>query len=258
MKAALAVPQLSAEVHENLQKIREFVLQAASHGADLILFPEAVLTGLVNCDDPAHDLLLGIEIPGPLTHEWAKLSKQTGLIMGLGVLEREGQALYDAALLITPDQGIVLHYRRITPGWHGPKADPHVYRQGTHIHTAHTHWGTFAFLICGDLFDDRLVTEIREKKPDFLLVPMARAFPEGSWDPKQWDQEKPFYIQQAKKAGAMTLITNYLADESLGEDRSFGGAMSVLPDGTLFAEYPIGQEGMLVVSLEKPWREEKP
>ncbi len=218
----------------------------------MIVFPEAVLTGLVNNDDPTHDLSFGIEVPGPEVQELVQLSTQTGMYIALGVLEREGKALYDTAILVTPERGVALRYRRVTPGWHGPKADPAIYRHGTGVECVQTPIGAFAFLLCGDLFDDSLVAEVRQRKPDFLLVPMARSLPDGSWDQKQWDAEKPFYFEQVRKAGVTTLLTNYLADETLGNDRSFGGAMVVLPDGTLHAEFPIGKEGMLVTSIEKP------
>lgn len=252
MKIALAVPQITNSRSKNLKKVIRFVEIALKQGSHLVCFPEAVLTGLVNNDDPSHDLSLGIEIPGPETEVLVSLSRKSSISIALGILERDGNTLYDSALLITPDQGIVLIYRRITTGWHGYKADPTVYRHGTQIRVAETHLGTFAFLICGDLFEDSLIAEIRTVNPDFLLVPFARSFPDGSRDQDKWNKEKTFYIEQVKKAGVTTLLTNYLADESLEEDWSFGGAMVVLPDGTLHAEFPIGKEGMLVTPIEKP------
>lgn len=249
MRVALVVPLITDSRSHNFQQVIRFTEMASRQGAQLVCFPEAVLTGLINNDNPDHDLTLGIEIPGSETEVLESLSEQTGISIALGILEREDKVLYDSAILITPEQGIVMKYRRITSGWHGNKADPQVYKHGTEITLARTKLGNFAFLICGDLFDEDLVAEVRCKKPDFLLVPFARSFPDGSWEQDKWEKEKPFYIEQVKKAGVTTLMTNYLADDSLVGDRSFGGAMVVMPDGTLIAEYPIGKEGMLVVDL---------
>jgi len=50
--------------------------------------------------------------------------------------------------------------------------------------------GSFAFLICGDLFDEHIRTKVRELQPDWLLHLMARSLEDGSFDQVQWDKEK--------------------------------------------------------------------
>lgn len=39
--------------------------------------------------------------------------------LGLGLLDRAGQRLYDAVLLLDSQGGVALHYRRIQPQWLG-------------------------------------------------------------------------------------------------------------------------------------------
>ena len=56
MKAALAVNKVTRDVPANLAGMEQLAEEAADAGADLVLFPEAALTGLINNDDPAHDL----------------------------------------------------------------------------------------------------------------------------------------------------------------------------------------------------------
>jgi predicted amidohydrolase len=65
MKAALVVNRVLPDVDANLANILKAAHAAADEGADLVVFPEAALTGLINNDDPAHDLPLGQPIPGP-------------------------------------------------------------------------------------------------------------------------------------------------------------------------------------------------
>lgn len=59
----------------------------------MVLFPEAALTGLINNDDPAHDLPLGEAIPGAATDALGAMARQRRIWLGIGVLEREGQRL---------------------------------------------------------------------------------------------------------------------------------------------------------------------
>ena len=250
MKAALVVNRVLPAVDANLAAILNMANEAADEGAELVVFPEAAVTGLVNNDNPVHDLPLGQTIPGPITEALAELCRERRLWLAIGLLEREGGRLYDTAVLLTTDGEIGLKYRRIHPGWHGRRADESVYCRGTELMKTRTAIGTFAFLICGDLFDDGLVQRIRDLGPDWLLFPFARAFDDGSHSQGRWDrEEKAQYQQRVKLVGVTTLMTNYLADERLDGDSSFGGAMVVSGDGFEIASFPLGKEGVLFVDL---------
>ena len=182
----------------------------------------------------------------------AEAARADSLYVAAGLLERNGDMLYDSAVLIAPDGEIALRYRRIDPHWHGPRADPSVYREGLDLPVAHTPLGSFAFVICGDLFDDDIVARVRQLKPDWLLFPFARCFDDGSYDQERWDrEEKPVYAERVASAGAVTLMANYLADRAF-DGGSFGGAMVVSGDGEVIAAYPLGRPGMLVLDLPLP------
>ena len=249
MKAALVVNRVLPDIDANLVTILSMAHEAADAGADLVLLPEAALTGLINNDDPSHDLRLGRTIPGPVTDVLGKLTSEKRIWLAIGILERESGKLYDSAVLLTPDGEIGLKYRRITPQWHGITADPSVYRQGTELSKLETSLGTFSFLICGDLFDDKLIQRARDLCPDYLLFPFARGFDEECPCEGWWDrEEKPMYVQRAKLIGCVTLMTNYLVDKNL-LGGGFGGAMVVSSDGTLVDSFPLGKAGMLLVDV---------
>jgi N-carbamoylputrescine amidase len=249
MNAALVVLPLTADVAANQAAMTRYAHAVADAGADLVLFPEAALTGLINDDVPAHDLPLGQPVPGPLTETLAGLAVQRRIWIATGLLEREAGRLYDAAVLIAPSGEIALKYRRIHPGWHGPNADPAVYGQGADVPTVETPLGRFAFLICGDLFQEELVQRVREPRPDWLLYPLARGFDDNSCGQEHWEHEaEPEYCAQVRQAGVTTLLVNYL-DRDLPDDHNFGGAVVIARDGTVVARLPLGQEGMLLVEL---------
>jgi len=249
MKAALAVTRVLPDIDANLSIILDMAEKAADAGAELVLFPEAALTGLINNDDPSHDLPLGQTIPGTATEVLSALACRKRIWLAIGLLEREDQRLYDSAVMFTPDGTIKLKYRRIHPMWHGKSADPSVYCQGTEIPRIKTPLGTFVFLICGDLFDDELAQRVKCLEPDWLLFPFVRCFSDGSYDQKRWDnEEKPEYIKQIQLIGVTALMTNYLADrDMLGG--AFGGAMVVSGSGDVIDSFPLGKTGMLLVDL---------
>lgn len=252
MKAALIVPRLIADIETNIVTIEEMAAEAVAAEADLLIFPEAVLTGLINNDNPSHDFQLAQPIPGPATERLGAFCSRYRVWLGFGMLERQGSRIYDSAVLIRPDGSIGLKYQRIQPQWHGKNADPDIYCQGTELPKIRTPFGTVAFLLCGDLFDDTIVSRIRTLDADWLLFPFARCFSDGTVDQARWDtQELPGYVQRVRKTQTPALMVNYLADDSLQDDNSFGGAFMVSSEGEVLTSYPLGREGMLIVDLKK-------
>ncbi len=251
MRVGLAVIRVTQDYGINVDSMVELIREAAREGADLVLFGEAAPTGLINNDDPTHDMAIAQPILGPTANTLAQGAKDAGVYVALGMLEKDGNCLYDSAILIDPEGQIILKYRRISPGWHGPTADSSVYRHGESIPLAETPLGSFAFLICGDLFDDVLVERVRTAGPDWLLLPFARCFDDGSYDQRRWDQEeKQEYADHAAKTGAVCMMVNYVAEREL-DGGSFGGAMIVGRDGSVLAEAPLGQPGLWLFDLRQ-------
>jgi predicted amidohydrolase len=250
MRAALVVNRLTASSERNLQAMEEAAHHAADARTALVLFPEAAATGLINDDDPEHDLPLGQTIPGPVTDRLGRVAQQRRIHIATGILERSGGALYDSAILLGLDGRLILRYRRIQPQWHGRDAHPGVYRQGNAMEAARTPLGSLAFLICGDLFDNAIVARMREMAPDYVLFPFARCFSDGSFDQARWDrEEEPEYVARAALLGCATLMVNELGDPLVRECPAFGGALVVSADGRVLARWPLGEPGILLVEV---------
>ena len=253
MKVALVVSRVTADRQENMSGILAAIDSVGNRGAHLAVLPEAAVTGLINNDDPVHDLPLGEEIPGRVTERLAQQARRHRLHLAVGLLEREGAALYDSAVLFGPDGTIALRYRRIQPQWHGSKADPEVYKQGRSALATDTSIGRVAVILCGDLFDDSVLEQVHALAPDWLLVPFARCFDDGAYDQARWDQEElPEYTARVCGAGCTTLMVNYVSGPGLGG--YFGGAFVVSPQGEIVQRSPLGTEGILLTDLSHPCR----
>jgi N-carbamoylputrescine amidase len=249
VRIALVVHETRLGVDANLRAIREEATEAADAGAALVVFPEAALTGLINNDDPAHDLPLGQTVPGPATDAVGTLARERRLFIAFGLLERDRSHLYDSAVLLDPEGTIALRYRRIHPGWHGRRADASVYRHGAELSKVGTSLGTFAFLICGDLFDDEIPGRARALRADWLLFPFWRCFDDLSHDQQRWDREElPEYARRAAQTETTTLMVNALAPSNM-EGGAFGGATVVGAGGSVRAAFPLGSAGTLLLDL---------
>jgi len=249
MRIALVVPKLVSDVSANEEALHRWIERASQERAELVLFPEATLTGLVNNDDPSHDVRLGTAIPSPFTDELGRLCVEHQIWVAFGVLERDGTRLYDSAVLIDPSGVIRLKYRRIDSHWHGPNANKDVYCEGQEIGVATTPFGRTSFLICGDLFNDNAVSLLKTKEPDVLLYPFARCFSDGQADQALWEEELPYYQERVNLVCTPCLMVNYLADPSLVGDGSFGGAAVLSGSGEVLACLQVGREGMLLYDL---------
>jgi predicted amidohydrolase len=250
MRAALVVDRVRATVGGNLAAVEAACASAAARGAGLVLFPEAALTGLINNDDPEHDLRLGRSLTGPDVARIAGAARRAGCHVAFGLLEREGTSLYDSAVLIDSAGEVALHYRRMQTQWHGPTADPSVYRQGDAQRVAETPFGRVGFLICGDLFDDGVVGRLRGVGPALVLVPMSRSFTGGGFDQARWDrEEEAAYVARAAMLGCTVLIVNQLESEASTQSPAFGGAWVIGPRGDVLARRPLGEVGALVVDV---------
>ncbi|HID56558.1 TPA: carbon-nitrogen hydrolase family protein [Candidatus Poribacteria bacterium] len=141
---------------------------------DLACFPETCLLGWVNPE--AHRL--ADPIPGDTTDRLCELARRYDLMLCVGLAEKEGERLYDSAVLIGPDGRILLKHRKINILSH-LMTPP--YTPGDRIEAVDTDLGRIGLLICADTFKEEILAEMRGKRPDLLLVPYGWAAPKEKW-----------------------------------------------------------------------------
>jgi predicted amidohydrolase len=249
MNVSLVVHRVGADAAKNIERMDLAVTQSAKAGAHLVLFSEAATTGLILNHDPRHDLMLGEPVPGPAVAHFADLAKSSRIHIAFGILERDGAALYDTAVLVGPSGDLLLKYRRIDPAWHDQISDSRLYREGTDCTAVDTPIGRFAFAICGDLFNDTVAEQVREQHPTYLLMPFARCFDSGLCDQKRWEtEERHVYIERIQKMAVTTLMTNSIGDKVF-DGGSFGGAMVVHANGRITHSLHLGMPGMIVAAI---------
>ena len=95
----------------NLEKILSRLQQAASAGAKLAIFPECALSGycFVSREEAAP---VAEEVPGPSTEKILAAAKALDCTVVVGLLERVGDRIFNAAAVVTP-QGILGTYRKL-------------------------------------------------------------------------------------------------------------------------------------------------
>jgi predicted amidohydrolase len=96
----------------NLDKIRDELREAATHGARLVVFPECALTGYA-FESREEALPHAETLPGPSSDLLSRDSRQLGVWAAMGMLERDDQGnLFNACALLGPG-GEIASYRKI-------------------------------------------------------------------------------------------------------------------------------------------------
>ena len=249
MILALCVNHISDDISENIRSMESMIREASLNGVECVIFSEAALTGLVNNDDPSHDLALSFSLEDPEIKGILEFSKSCGTDVVFGFFEKKGGCIYDSAVYFDHMKNKNFVYRRISEGWFGPEADKKIYKCGSDTCVFATGIGKVSFLLCGDLFDDELVKRIRENDSELLIVPFARCFPESVYDHKaEWDSnEKYFYADQVRKSGKKSVLVNYLSE--FGTCAYFGSAMLVDSKGKILSEKTAFEKGILYVDI---------
>src|SRR5262245_33047453 len=100
--ACLQMEPQVGEKERNLARSLEMIEQAARAGAKLAVLPELCNTGYVfETRDEA--FALAEEVPaGPTTQAWMKAAAKHAMVIVAGITEREGDNLYNGAVIVGP------------------------------------------------------------------------------------------------------------------------------------------------------------
>ncbi|MBX9654605.1 carbon-nitrogen hydrolase family protein [bacterium] len=100
-----------ADIPHNLKRIEEVVRETSSQGAWLTVFPEAAISGY--CFETLEEALPHSEpIPGPATNRLTEICRSYDTRVIAGMLERDGDRIFNAVVLVGPD-GVIGSYRKI-------------------------------------------------------------------------------------------------------------------------------------------------
>ncbi|WP_020177783.1 Nit6803 family nitrilase [Methylopila sp. M107] len=113
---------------KTLERVLNALNEAADKGAGFVVFPETLVPWYPYFSFVAPPVLTGAEhlrlyehsvvVPGPVTEAVASVARRRGLVVVLGVNERDYGSLYNAQLIFDADGSLKLKRRKITPTYH--------------------------------------------------------------------------------------------------------------------------------------------
>jgi predicted amidohydrolase len=166
--------------------------QACSADPDLIVLPEiAVQYGV-----EGSPLDLAVPAPGPETERFSEIAKSRDVRILLGLLERDGDAVHNTALLIGPDGEIDGRYRKVHLAV-GGEMDSGIL-PGEDFPVFETEMGRIGCNICMDSSAAESSRMMGLNGADFLLLPIMGDH--RAWHPEDhtWDLERFRGIMQTR------------------------------------------------------------
>lgn len=148
-------------------------------------------------------------------------------MISIGLSEKKDIYLFDSAVLIDYTGEILLKHRKIN--LLTTLMDP-LYTPGDKVSVITTRFGRIGMLICADTFKNKILRQIRQKKPDILIIPYGWAEKQENW-PEHGKLLKQLVKDVAKKVKTFVIGTDLIGEISSGpwKGRIYGG-QSVIAD----------------------------
>lgn len=193
-----------ASADANAARIVDRFYQACNDGADLVVFPEAALTGYCfTSKDEA--MAASVEVGGPILAQMADIAREREKHLVVGFMERDGDDLYNSAAMFGPN-GLVGVYRKTHMPFIG--ADRFA-KAGNELPVFDTPIGKFGILICYDVRFPEAAITLALKGAEMLIVPTN--WPEGA-------ETAPNVRVPCRAAETRTFV---LAANRVGPERNF-------------------------------------
>jgi predicted amidohydrolase len=241
-----------AEPGRNLARAEEGIRAAAKEGADTVLLPEALDCGWTH---PAARELAGAIPGGEACERLRQAARDGGVMVCAGMVERCGERLFNAAVLISPEGELLVHHRKMNELDFARR----LYAGGDRLGVAETGHGRGGVMICADAFVSGLVISrtLGHMGARIILSPCAWAVPPGYDNVREpygklWRES---YGPPAREHGMWIAGCSNVGPVTAGEWAGWqciGCSIVTGPDGEVAAQAGYGPEAEEMVMVEIP------
>lgn len=158
------------ELEKNFREFEGFVRQAAARRAELVIGPECVLDGYVCGADPDTTVPRMLDVAqtvpdGPYLQRAARLSEELGIYLVFGFLERQGDELFNACVMLDPKGQVIGWYRKVHP------TSEFGITPGRELQTFGTPLGRVGFLLCNDASVAENFSALSAQQAEIIFIP---------------------------------------------------------------------------------------
>ncbi len=249
----LAVAQMhvvGGALDANLEHAGEMIAEAAEHGAQLVLLPEAMDLGWT---DPSA-LTMAEPVPGgKSTQLLSSMAKKYQIYICSGLTEKDGEKVYNSAVLIDPTGEVILLHRKINELDIGHA----YYALGQSLQVVQTDLGSIGVMICADASTGKreIPRALSYMGADVILSPSAWAVPAdhnkidnpygGTW----WRAYKPV-AKDFRVWIASCSNVGWITGGPWKGWKAIGCSMVIGPDGNEVLNAPYGENADTILYVD--------
>lgn len=235
----------------NLRRAAMMIRQAGEQGCQIVVLPECLDVGWGH----PSALDLAQSVPGEHTEVLAEAARDARIHVVAGITERAEDRIFNAAVLLSPQGGILSRHRKINE----LTIVQHLYSTGDCLSVARTPLGTLAVNICADNFPSSLALAHCQARmgAQLLLSPCAWAVEaehDNSRDPygEMWRQAYSTLASLYDMTVVGVSNVGWITAGPWRRRKCIGCSLAVGPGGRLLASGPYGEsaESLIVVPVE--------
>lgn len=195
----IALAQLASregDIAGNLARVQACIRDNAAQ-ASLMVFTETQLTGFA---EPGHVADRALTLDGPELAALIDASREHDTALALGLLERADGTVYNTTVLITPERGIALRYRKS----HLWPDERDLVTPGDELCCTEWRGRRIGLLICYDLEFPEPARALAAMGTDLLVVTNGNMDPYGPVHARAAQaraQENQYYLAMANRVG---------------------------------------------------------
>jgi aliphatic nitrilase len=248
-----------------LDRVLAAITEAAGKGAQLAVFPETFVPWYPYFSFVRPPVLSGAEhihlydnavvVPGPVTEAVAQAAKRHGIVVALGVNERDHGSLYNTQLIFNADGTLLLKRRKLTPTFH----ERMIWGQGdgAGLKVVDTQVGRVGALACWEHYNPLARYTLMAQHEEIHVA----QFPGSLVGPIFADQIEVTIRHHALESGCFVVnATGWLSEDQIAKispDEGLrkglrGGCMTAIisPEGSHVVPPLTSGEGILVADLD--------
>ena len=239
-----------SRLRESLARLRAHLEALRPHAPQVVVLPEAALTGYFLQGGVRELALTRHELLELLVGGYGKVGGEGVLDVVVGFDERDEGAYYNSAAYLELPHRVVHVHRKVFLPTYGVFDEERYLARGRRVEAFRTRFGRAALLICEDFWHSITATIAALDGAEVIYVPSAspaRGFQGGY--PENVARWRTLAQAVAAEHGLYVVVASLVGFEG-GKGMS-GGSLVVGPDGRILAEAPLFEEAALLFPLDR-------
>jgi len=242
--ASVQLDVVLEDVDATMEKIAAWADKAAQENADVVIFPELILSAGYGLEEKFYDIAQ--PVPGPSTEKLGRKALQHKMYIIAGIAERDlTGTVYNTAVIIGRDGKYVGSYRKT----HIFTPTESFFAPGAKLNVFDLDFGRIAIPICYDLEFPEPARVLCLKGAEMLLTMTAHWRGSGTVGTAE-NFIQTIYSARALENRVPVVLCNRVGFDPSLDDHFVGLSRIVDADGATIASMPDDREGMIIATLD--------